>query len=360
MSCFPQTQARMSGERSHSTVHDTTTCDIAGGHIEDRILATNPLLEAFGNARTIRNDNSSRFGKFIAIQFDGGGKIVGAAVHNYLLEKTRIVHQSQGERNFHIFYQLMASKVEGLSLKGPGDFYYTNQGCLGIDGRNDANDFKETKECLRAINVDDAEQIEVTRLLAAVLKLGNIDIEACALTKEEDHTGLESEDWKERFTVTEEVSKAAALLGVESHSLLRALVVKTLSIPGSDPIPMIQKVSVATDTRDTLAKAIYSNMFIWLVDRLNTTIKPSANTPPWGHIGVLDIYGFERFECNSLEQFLINYANERLQRQFNNSIFEVEQAEYTREGVDWTYIEVFNILLLSLTITLSLTLSTID
>jgi myosin-5 len=287
--------------------------------IEERVLSTNGLLEAFGNARTVRNDNSSRFGKYMAIQFDNTGRIVGASIANYLLEKTRIVRQADGERNFHVFYQVMAAASAeswaDLDLTGPEAYAYTNQsGCVAIEGRSDLAGWQETKRCLDKIGVSPARRHELCRLLAAVLRLGNLDLAACQVAAKAQPSpqakaaaapgqtraqggGSSADAGGEDggYAVTGAVACVAELLRVEPPSLLRALTVRFIHVPGQDvPIPKRSSLAAATDLRDTLAKAIYSNLFLFLVHTLNDTIK--AQEAEWGTIGVLDIYGFEKFD----------------------------------------------------------------
>jgi myosin heavy subunit len=331
---------------------------IAG--LEDRVLSSNPLLETFGNARTLKNDNSSRFGKFIHIYFNiERGSITGASVSNYLLEKTRITHQIDGERNYHIFYQLLAgandTMLEGFGLSGGmSSFLYLGNREGSTKLKKDTLGFSETKECLARLGLATEEQNTVFGIVAAVLHIGNIEFE------EKGTTGDEHDGQSESATITSasrpSLKKACELLGLEEAKVENAMITKLLSI-GGKTIKKPQNVTQAVDKRDAFAKLTYSSLFLWLVERVNETLDQTSRdaqkameteddsprnqrmqTNNIGFIGVLDIYGFEVFEINGFEQLLINYCNEKLQRHFNRHLFEVEQELYAAEGVDWTYI----------------------
>ena len=317
--------------------------------LEDRVLSSNPLLETFGNAQTLRNDNSSRFGKFIHINFcTRSGSIVGAQLSNYLLEKTRITKQIEGERNYHIFYQLFAGSspelLKELGLEdGPSSFKYLgNRPAPKLD--KDAGDFRETVECLNRIGIRGDEQTEVFSVAAAVLHLGNIVFND-EVAESGEHIAVISESSKGSLQM------ACKLLGLKEEDVSNAILTKLLNIGGKDIIKP-STVAMAEDKRDAFAKMTYSCLFLWLVQSINETLQDSSDqimkTSPRklgypeegknGFIGVLDIYGFECFENNGFEQLLINYCNEKLQRHFNRHLFEVEQNLYASEGVDWSYI----------------------
>ncbi len=306
--------------------------------LEDRVLSSNPLLETFGNAQTLRNDNSSRFGKFIHINFSTQkGVIMGARVSNYLLEKTRITTQIEGERNYHIFYQLFAGADPELLTKlgldaGPSSFRYLGNRS-SPKTEKDKNDFLETMGCLSNIGLASEEQNIIMGLSAAVLHIGNISFEESG----EENAAKMSED------SLPSLKKACELLGLEESLVSEAMLTKLLTINGKS-IKKQSTVAMAEDRRDSLAKMTYSSLFLWLVKSINQTLGEQESETAFednaqtGFIGVLDIYGFECFEENGYEQLLINFCNEKLQRHFNRHVFEVEQNLYASEGVDWSYI----------------------
>lgn len=290
------------------------------GELEQKVLNTNQMLEAFGNARTLRNDNSSRFGKFIKIQFSSTGRIVGATIEKYLLEKTRITQQSEGERNFHIFYQLIRGASEqlrsaiSLSTSMSSYNYLNSSSCTSIPGIDDVEEFKLTCECMSSIGITSAQQDMVFALMAGILSLGNVAFEEDSI----DGTakGLQADSQTH-------LSNAAASLGLEASALLKQMTQQNMHV-GSQVIVKSQSCEQATDKRDSFAKTIYTMIFSWLVGRINETIAVKAAAVAEGFIGVLDIYGFENFDSrNGFEQLLINYANEKLQNHFNKHIFQV-------------------------------------
>ena len=334
--------------------------DTTSSTLEDRVLSSNPLLESFGNARTLKNDNSSRFGKFIKISFNTeSGSIVGASISNYLLEKTRITAQIEGERNYHIFYQLFSGADDATLAKfkledGIAAFRYLGNRATALKSRRDAEAFVETMACLEQVGLGENEKSEVLGIIAAVLHIGNINFEVDK--NGDNHSGGENAKMME--SSAESLKIACSLLGLDETKVSEAMLTKLLSV-GGKTIHKPQDVAQASDKRDAFAKLVYSSLFVWLVTRINTTLasdgaltkieaekdaifspKQSPYKPPvpTGFIGVLDIYGFENFDMNGFEQLLINYANEKLQRHFNRHLFEVEQSLYSSEGVDWTYI----------------------
>ena len=304
----------------------------ACAHARPQVLASNPLLEAFGNARTSRNNNSSRFGKFIEIQFSRTFKMAGARINIYLLEKSRVVQQSSGERNYHVFYQVLA----GLSgeerslfhLSSPAEeFALINQsGCMAIKGIDDAAELERTRGAMHAIGMEEAEQAHVLRTLSAVLLLAQL-----AFTQDGDErAAIETES-------NTTLQHVAELLGPESgDEMSNALCTRRL-VTRDDVVTVPLTLEQARDSRDALGKSIYGKLFSWLVDRCNDKLVDEDAASAF--IGILDIFGFESFKVNSFEQLCINYANERLQQQFNWDVFKSEQAEYESEGIEWQYIE---------------------
>ncbi|THY83812.1 class V myosin [Aureobasidium pullulans] len=298
---------------------------------EEQILATNPIMEAFGNAKTTRNDNSSRFGKYIEIMFDKKTDIIGARIRVYLLERSRLVFQPLKERNYHIFYQLVAgasdAEKEELGLIPVEEFDYLNQGnAAQIEGLDDTKEFSDTKEALSRIGVSIEQQSSIWRILAALLHIGNIKIIATRTDSQLSATDAS-------------VVKACELLGIDAESFAKWTVKKQLVTRGEKITSNLTQ-QQATVVRDSVAKYIYSSLFDWLVEILNSSLAtPEVLENVTSFIGVLDIYGFEHFAKNSFEQFCINYANEKLQQEFNQHVFKLEQEEYLREEIDWKFID---------------------
>ncbi|XP_066306833.1 myosin-17-like isoform X3 [Miscanthus floridulus] len=299
--------------------------------VEQQVLESNPVLEAFGNAKTVRNNNSSRFGKFVEIQFDKSGKISGAAIRTYLLERSRVCQINSPERNYHCFYFLCAAPSEDLKkykLGDPSSFHYLNQSaCIKVDGINDAEEYLATRKAMDAVGITDQEQEAIFRVVAVVLHLGNINF---AKGREVDSSIIK--DDKSRF----HLNTAGELLMCDCEKLENALIKREINTP-EGVITTTVGPNSATISRDGLAKQIYSRLFDWLVNRINASIgqDPDSNKL----IGVLDIYGFESFKTNSFEQLCINFTNEKLQQHFNQNVFKMEQEEYTREQINWSYIE---------------------
>lgn len=298
---------------------------------EEQILATNPIMEAFGNAKTTRNDNSSRFGKYIEIMFDKKTDIIGAKIRTYLLERSRLVFQPLKERNYHIFYQLVAGATdaerEELGLLPVEQFDYLNQGSAPvIDGVDDKAEFDATRNSLTTIGVASDTQSQIFRILAALLHLGNVKI-----TASRTDSSLSPEE--------PALVSACRLLGINPTNFAKWTVKKQLTTRGEKIVSNLTQ-QQAIVVRDSVAKFIYSSLFDWLVDSINRGL---ATDEVLSHassfIGVLDIYGFEHFAKNSFEQFCINYANEKLQQEFNQHVFKLEQEEYLREQIDWTFID---------------------
>ncbi|KAK6465204.1 P-loop containing nucleoside triphosphate hydrolase protein [Scheffersomyces coipomensis] len=299
--------------------------------VEKQILATNPIMEAFGNAKTTRNDNSSRFGKYLEILFDNHTSIIGARIRTYLLERSRLVFQPPIERNYHIFYQILAGMNEDdkltLGLSNAEDYKYTNQGGQpAIVGVNEVEEFQITKDALNLIGIDDSKQFEIYKILAALLHIGNIDI---AATRNDAHLSSDEPN----------LVKACELLGLDAVNFAKWCVKKQIQTR-SEKIISNYNHKQAIVARDSFAKYIYSALFDWLVDYINQDLCPPEVTGKINSfIGVLDIYGFEHFEKNSFEQFCINYANEKLQQEFNQHVFKLEQDEYIKEEIEWSFID---------------------
>jgi len=313
---------------------------ISGQHswIEQQILEANPILEAFGNAKTIRNDNSSRFGKYIDIHFNQQGIIEGAKIDQYLLEKSRIVCQASGERNYHIFYCMLAglSKEERakLSLGEASQYFYLMQGdCITCEGRDDAVEFADIRSAMKVLMFNEQEIWDLMMILAALLHLGNIRYKAKVINNL-DATEL---------TGPSQLSAnlAAKFLKVDPKHLAEALTTRTIFAHGDTVVSMMNS-QQSQDVRDAFVKGIYGKMFVWIVKKINSAIfkEVSLNTnTKRTSIGVLDIFGFENFTINSFEQFCINYANENLQQFFVRHIFKLEQEEYNTEHINWQHIE---------------------
>jgi myosin-1 len=295
---------------------------------KDMVLATNPLLESFGNAKTLRNNNSSRFGKYLSLQFNAQGEPVGADITNYLLEKSRVVGQIENERNFHIFYQFTKGASneyrQNYGVQKPETYIYTSKSrCLDVDGIDDLQDWKDTINAMKIIGLSQAEQDEIFRMLAAVLWTGNIQFK-------EDKDG---------YAAVKDQSVVDFLAYLLEH-LVSAITIRILTPRNGEVIESPANPSQALATRDALAKAIYNNLFDWIVERVNISLK--ARGTPANSIGILDIYGFEIFEKNSFEQLCINYVNEKLQQIFIQLTLKTEQEEYAREQIQWTPIKYFD------------------
>ncbi|KAG8055649.1 hypothetical protein GUJ93_ZPchr0001g33025 [Zizania palustris] len=302
-----------------------------GRTVEQQVLESNPVLEAFGNAKTVRNNNSSRFGKFVEIQFDKSGKISGAAIRTYLLERSRVCQINSPERNYHCFYFLCAAPSEDIKrykLGDPSSFHYLNQSsCIRVDGINDAEEYLLTRNAMDTVGITEQEQEAIFRVVAAVLHLGNI-----SFTKGREVDSSVIKDDKSRF----HLNTAAELLMCDCKKLENALINREINTP-EGVITTTVGPNSATISRDGLAKQIYSRLFDWLVNRINASIGQDPSSDKL--IGVLDIYGFESFKTNSFEQLCINFTNEKLQQHFNQNVFKMEQEEYTREQINWSYIE---------------------
>ncbi|KAM5316303.1 unconventional myosin-VIIa isoform 5-T7 [Glossophaga mutica] len=311
---------------------------ISGQHswIEQQVLEATPILEAFGNAKTIRNDNSSRFGKYIDIHFNKRGAIEGARIEQYLLEKSRVCRQAPDERNYHVFYCMLEGMGEDqkkkLGLGQATDYNYLAMGnCITCEGREDSQEYANIRSAMKVLMFTDTENWEISKLLASILHLGNLQYEART---------FENLDACE-VLFSPSLATAASLLEVNPPDLMNCLTSRTLITRGetvSTPLSREQ----ALDVRDAFVKGIYGRLFVWIVDKINAAIyKPPSQDVKSSRrsIGLLDIFGFENFAVNSFEQLCINFANEHLQQFFVRHVFKLEQEEYDLESIDWLHIE---------------------
>uniref|UniRef100_A0A0B7B7B9 Uncharacterized protein n=1 Tax=Arion vulgaris TaxID=1028688 RepID=A0A0B7B7B9_9EUPU len=308
---------------------------VSGQHswIEQQILEANPIMEAFGNAKTIRNDNSSRFGKYIDIHFNDKGVIEGAKIEQYLLEKSRIVNQMHDERNYHIFYCMLVGMSQEekakLELQNATDYgYLTQGGSIVCDGRDDKKDYADIRSAMKVLMFSDGDVFEILKVLAALLHLGNIkynefEMDNMAATEIQDITYI---------------NKVARQLEVNAQALVDALTTRSIVTKG-EVVTYTMSKGQAVNVRDAFVKGIYGRMFVWIVEKINKAIYKPKGSQYRKSIGVLDIFGFENFDKNSFEQLCINYANENLQQFFVRHIFKLEQAEYNLEKINWQHIE---------------------
>ncbi len=336
--------------------------------VKAALLESNPLLEAFGNAKTVRNNNSSRFGKYMSLVFDYDGVVRGGHVRNYLLEKSRVTHQASEERNFHVFYQLIAGAAKGISgvpsaaalhLLSADSYSYLTNGTVTIPGHNDQDDMQEVVHAMGTLGIDVGTQGEIWRLLSALLSLGNVQFEEAGGGGSKPTGSAVSRDGDSGAAL----AAMATLLGLSEERLEKALTTRKFGQQGAagggaassggrqrkaSVYDILLDVTAAQFTRDSLAKASYERLFSWIVRTVNKCIAVSATGASAGageggrSIGILDIYGFEIFEVNSFEQLCINYVNEKLQQIFIDLTLKSEQEEYAREGITWTPVEYFN------------------
>ncbi|XP_063937262.1 myosin-8 isoform X3 [Daucus carota subsp. sativus] len=302
-----------------------------GRSVEQQVLQSNPVLEAFGNAKTVRNNNSSRFGKFVEIQFNDRGKISGAAIRTYLLERSRVCQVSDPERNYHCFYMICAAPpedAERYKVGNPRTYHYLNQSkCIELDAMDDSKEYVETKRAMNVVGIGPDEQDAIFRVVAAVLHLGNIEFK-----KGGDSDSSTPKDDQSRLHL-----KTAAELFMCDEKSLEDSLCKRVIVTRGEAITKHLDPAAAAISRDALAKTVYSRLFDWIVKKINDTIGQDPGSKYL--IGVLDIYGFESFKTNSFEQFCINLTNEKLQQHFNQHVFKMEQEEYKKEAIDWSYIE---------------------
>ncbi|XP_070595888.1 myosin-1B-like [Erythrolamprus reginae] len=299
------------------------------GTLEDQIISANPLLEAFGNAKTVRNDNSSRFGKFIRIHFGATGKLASADIETYLLEKSRVTFQLKAERSYHIFYQIMSNqKPELIELllitTNPYDFQFVSQGEITVASINDQEELMATDSAIDVLGFNAEEKTAIYKLTGAVMHYGNMKFKQKQREEQAEPDGTEVAD------------KAAYLMNLNSADLLKALCYPRVKV-GNEFVTKGQTVQQVYNSVGALAKSVFEKMFLWMVIRINQQLDTKQARQHF--IGVLDIAGFEIFDFNSLEQLCINFTNEKLQQFFNHHMFVLEQEEYKKEGIDWEFID---------------------
>ncbi|XP_070595885.1 myosin-3 [Erythrolamprus reginae] len=299
------------------------------GTLEDQIISANPLLEAFGNAKTVRNDNSSRFGKFIRIHFGATGKLASADIETYLLEKSRVTFQLKAERSYHIFYQITSNKkpelIEMLLITtNPYDYPFISQGEISVQSIDDQEELIATDTAIDILGFTPEDKVGIYKLTGAVMHYGNMKFKQKPREEQAEPDG------------TEEADKTAYLMGLNSADLLKALCFPRVKV-GNEYVTKGQTVDQVHHAVNALSKSVYEKLFFWMVARINQQL--DTKLPRQHFIGVLDIAGFEIFEFNSLEQLCINFTNEKLQQFFNHHMFVLEQEEYKKEGIEWTFID---------------------
>ncbi|XP_025719693.2 LOW QUALITY PROTEIN: myosin-13 [Callorhinus ursinus] len=299
------------------------------GTLEDQIIQANPLLEAFGNAKTVRNDNSSRFGKFIRIHFGATGELASADIETYLLEKSRVTFQVSSERSYHIFYQILSNKkpelIDLLLIStNPFDFPFMSQGEVTVASINDSEELLATDNAIDILGFSSEEKVGIYKLTGAVMHYGNMKFKQKQREEQAEPNGTEVAD------------KAGYPMGLNSAEMLKGLCCPRVKV-GNEYVTKGQSVQQVTDSVGALAKAVYEKMFLWMVTRINQQL--DTKQPRQYFIGVLDIAGFEIFDFNSLEQLCINFTNEKLQQFFNHHMFVLEQEEYKKEGIEWEFID---------------------
>uniref|UniRef100_A0A3B3SL12 Myosin, heavy chain 14, non-muscle n=1 Tax=Paramormyrops kingsleyae TaxID=1676925 RepID=A0A3B3SL12_9TELE len=312
---------------SHKT--GTLALHVHQGELERQLLQANPILEAFGNAKTVKNDNSSRFGKFIRINFDVAGYIVGANIETYLLEKSRAIRQAKDERTFHIFYQLLCGASESmradLLLAGADQYRFLSGGSIPVPGQSDAENFTQTMDSMTIMGFTKEEALAMMKVISAVLQFGNVSFHK---EKNSDQASMPDDT---------AAQKLCHLLGISVLEFTRAILTPRIKV-GREYVQKAQTKEQADFAVEALAKATYERLFRWLVHRINRALDRRQRQGA-SFIGILDIAGFEIFQLNSFEQLCINYTNEKLQQLFNHTMFVLEQEEYQREGIEWNFID---------------------
>ncbi|XP_049280838.1 myosin heavy chain, muscle isoform X3 [Anopheles funestus] len=299
------------------------------GSLEDQVVQTNPVLEAFGNAKTVRNDNSSRFGKFIRIHFTGSGKLAGADIETYLLEKARVISQQTLERSYHIFYQIMSGSVKGLKdmcflSNDIYDYNSVSQGKITIPNVDDGEECLLTDEAFNVLGFTQEEKDNIYRITSAVMHMGRMQFKQKGREEQAEADGTEDGD------------KVAKLLGVATDDLYKNLLKPRIKV-GNEFVTKGQNKDQVTNSVGALCKGIFDRLFKWLVKKCNETLDTKQKRAQF--IGVLDIAGFEIFDFNGFEQLCINFTNEKLQQFFNHHMFVLEQEEYKKEGINWAFID---------------------
>uniref|UniRef100_UPI0037E8DB2D myosin-6 n=1 Tax=Semicossyphus pulcher TaxID=241346 RepID=UPI0037E8DB2D len=299
------------------------------GTLEDQIIQANPALEAFGNAKTIRNDNSSRFGKFIRIHFGVSGKLSSADIETYLLEKSRVTYQLKAERDYHIFYQILSQrKPELLEMllitNNPYDYNFISQGETTVASIDDADELMATDDAFDVLGFTQEEKNGIYKLTGAIMHHGNMKFKQKQREEQAEPDG------------TEDVDKVAYLMGLNSADLIKGLCHPRVKV-GNEWVTKGQSVQQVNYSIGALSKSVYEKMFLWMVVRINQSL--DTKQPRQHFIGVLDIAGFEIFDFNTFEQLCINYTNEKLQQFFNHHMFVLEQEEYKKEGIVWEFID---------------------
>nr|XP_015837786.1 PREDICTED: myosin heavy chain, muscle isoform X16 [Tribolium castaneum] len=299
------------------------------GNLEDQVVQTNPVLEAFGNAKTVRNDNSSRFGKFIRIHFGPTGKLAGADIETYLLEKARVISQQSLERSYHIFYQMMSGAVKGLKemcllSNNVSDYYFVAQGKTTIPNVDDAEELLITDQAFDVLGFTQEEKDNIYKITAAVMHMGCMKFKQRGREEQAEPDG------------TEEGERVAKLLGIEAPGLYNALCKPRIKV-GAEFVTQGRNVNQVNYSVGAMSKAMFDRLFKFLVKKCNETLDTKQKRQHF--IGVLDIAGFEIFDFNGFEQLCINFTNEKLQQFFNHHMFVLEQEEYQREGIEWAFID---------------------
>ncbi|NXU47681.1 MYH3 protein, partial [Turnix velox] len=299
------------------------------GTLENQIISANPLLEAFGNAKTVRNDNSSRFGKFIRIHFGASGKLASGDIETYLLEKSRVTFQLKAERSYHIFYQILSNKKSELLemlliTTNPYDYPFISQGEISVASINDQEELVATDAAIDILGFSPDEKMGIYKLTGAILHYGNMKFKQKSREEQAEPDG------------TAEADKAAYLMGLNSADLLKAFCCPRVKV-GNEYVMKGQTVDQVHQAVSAISKSVYEKLFLWIVMRINQQL--DTKQPRHQFIGVLDIAGFEIFEFNSFEQLCINFTNEKLQQFFNHHTFVLEQEEYKKEGIDWEIID---------------------